>query len=264
MNRQNFTMRHMLVTAVLALVAVAALSAVRSATAGPTGKVLHLSSAFPADYAAAADQAQLDVGSDEGGDITVEAWVYLNPGSTKRAILGKESASGTNSSFSMSVNSAGNLVCAFTRDGGSMSTAQSTAPLPQGKWLHLACMFDYSESDPQVIAAVGQGSQQASVVYDTALVALGKVLNSSAPFEVGKCYRTIGCTVPFDGKIDEVRISDVVRYPSPYTPPGKLACDADTRALWHFPKSTAATTFKDVCGKNNKLIAYNGARTGPR
>jgi hypothetical protein len=238
--------------------------AVQVASAGPTGSVLHLSSTNPVDYAGAPDHNELDVGSDAGGDITVEAWVYLNAGSTRRAILGKESASSTDSSFSMSVNSSGNLVCAFTRLNGGMSTGQSEAALPQGKWLHLACMFDYSASDPQVIVAVGQGKQPAAVTYDSALVALGKVLNSTAAFEVGKCYRTIGCTVPFDGMIDEVRVSDVVRYPAAYTPPAKLACDDDTRALWHFPKNTAATKFNDSCGANNRLTAYGGAFSGPR
>jgi hypothetical protein len=252
----------MLAAAALAALAMAAFLAVRTADAGPTAKVLHISSAVPADSASAPDHKQLDVGSDANGDITVEAWVYLNAGSTRRAILGKESASGTDSSFSMSVNSTGNLVCAFTRLNGGMSTGQSSAPLPQGKWLHLACMFDYSENDPQVIVAVGQGSS-ATVTYDSALVAMGKVLNSTAPLEVGKCYRTIGCTVPFDGKIDEIRISNVVRYPSSYTPPGKFACDANTRALWHFPPSETATVFRDSCGFNNKLTASGGAHPGP-
>jgi hypothetical protein len=123
-------------------------------------------------------------------------------------------------------------------------------------------MFDYSATDPQVIVAVGQGSS-GTVTYDSALVAMGKVLNSTAPFEVGKCYRTIGCTVPFDGKIDEIRISNKVRYPSSYTPPGKLACDANTRALWHIPPSETATNFRDSCGFNNKLMAVGGAHPGP-
>jgi len=41
----------------------------------------------------------------------------------------------------------------------------------------------------------------------------------------------------FDGAIDELRISDTMRYLGPFTPPGRdreLAPDEHTRALFHF------------------------------
>ena len=122
MNSQT-TLRSPLAALILGLAGLAALIwAVQEATAGPTGSVLHVASGA---YASTPDHTELDVGSDEGGDITVEAWVYLNPGSTKRAILGKESGTLGNSSFSMSINSSGYLVCSFVRLNGSTSNGLS-------------------------------------------------------------------------------------------------------------------------------------------
>ena len=46
------------------------------------------------------------------------------------------------------------------------------------------------------------------------------------------------------GLADEIRISDIVRYSSNFTPPsGPFVCDANTKALWHFDEPEAEHGF---------------------
>jgi hypothetical protein len=63
--------------------------------------------------------------------------------------------------------------------------------------------------------------------------------------------------------MDEVRISNNVRYIASFTPASvPFECDANTQALWHFNEITGTTTFHDSCGSfDNSLVGYNGAHT---
>jgi alpha-tubulin suppressor-like RCC1 family protein len=64
------------------------------------------------------------------------------------------------------------------------------------------------------------------------------------------------------GLIDEIRISDVVRYSDDFVrPSAPFACDANTKALWHFDEPEGSTVFHDTCGDDNYLTGYNGAYT---
>jgi hypothetical protein len=77
----------------------------------------------------------------------------------------------------------------------------------------------------------------------------------------------------FDGRIEEVRISDIPRYSgdSYAVPSLHFNCDANTRALWHFDETAGATLFYDgedgpgdACGSmEDTLTGRNGAATGP-
>lgn len=60
----------------------------------------------------------------------------------------------------------------------------------------------------------------------------------------------------FDGFIDEVRISNVVRYKSSFRPPSKpFEADENTLALWHFDEDEGEFRFADSSGNGNTLIA---------
>jgi hypothetical protein len=79
----------------------------------------------------------------------------------------------------------------------------------------------------------------------------------------------------FPGFIDEVRISDVLRYIDipdlpklwqaddviciEYDPPGRFKNDEHTRGLWHFDDGEGETEFMDSSGNNNTLIGEDGA-----
>lgn len=83
---------------------------------------------------------------------------------------------------------------------------------------------------------------------------------SSSDLEVGG---VAGGSVGFHGYLEEIRISDVVRYSGEtYAQPTEpFVSDANTVALWHFDEPTGSTLFEDVSDYGNDLTGYNGAQT---
>lgn len=57
------------------------------------------------------------------------------------------------------------------------------------------------------------------------------------------------------GYIDEVRISNVVRYKGPEweVPKGKFEVDAHTISLWHFDEAPGLSRFTDTSGNGHHL-----------
>ena len=63
----------------------------------------------------------------------------------------------------------------------------------------------------------------------------------------------------FTGYVDEVRISDSVRYSANFTPSDTFTSDANTRALYKFNEAPGSSTFADESSYGNTLTAYGGA-----
>ena len=65
--------------------------------------------------------------------------------------------------------------------------------------------------------------------------------------------------LPFDGAIDEIRISNVARYPGGEAPkpPGRFENDEHTLALWHFDEPQGSAVYIDSSGHGNTLVASN-------
>ena len=89
------------------------------------------------------------------------------------------------------------------------------------------------------------------------------------PFLVlGAEKRDAGSTYPsYNGLLDELRLSDVVRYDGPFTPPSSaFTTDADTVALYHFDEGFG-NTLHDVSGAaggpSDGLRRYGGYTNGP-
>jgi hypothetical protein len=79
------------------------------------------------------------------------------------------------------------------------------------------------------------------------------VVSSDESLRVGPTLR---------GLVDEIRISDIVRYSGGFAPSASpFTCDARTRALWHFDEFEGTTVFHDACGADNLLLGRNGAHT---
>ena len=59
----------------------------------------------------------------------------------------------------------------------------------------------------------------------------------------------------FRGYIDEVRISDVVRYVKPEwdVPKGRFTVDEHTISLWHFDEAPRASRFQEASGHGYDL-----------
>ncbi len=131
-----------------------------------------------------------------GSQYTLEAWVkpdtYSFLGSAG-FILGKEN------SYTMGLNTSGQLYC-YPGNGssfGSAATTTNTAPLNQ--WSHVACVYDGYNLYPYI-----NGVQQGIVTYS------GAPGDNIQPLEIG--FRGTN-NQAFSGSIDEVRISSVARNP---------------------------------------------------
>ncbi|MCS6940319.1 MAG: T9SS type A sorting domain-containing protein [Roseiflexus sp.] len=67
----------------------------------------------------------------------------------------------------------------------------------------------------------------------------------------------------YNGFLDELRISNIVRYSASFTPPSApFALDANTVALYHFDEGTG-TTLTDAAGSSNGVINVGGTPSGP-
>jgi len=76
--------------------------------------------------------------------------------------------------------------------------------------------------------------------------------NTDLPFYIGGIEGREGTY--FEGCIDEVRISSVVRYKNSFNSPEKpFKADGKTLALWHFNGNNEAR-FKDSSGNGNTLV----------
>jgi hypothetical protein len=67
----------------------------------------------------------------------------------------------------------------------------------------------------------------------------------------------------FSGWLDELRVSDTVRYSAGFTVPRtRLAIDSGTAALYHADEGTG-TTLGDATGDNPGALLVGGSPTGP-
>lgn len=87
-------------------------------------------------------------------------------------------------------------------------------------------------------------------------------LTANTPIVLGKKL-TVGDPMEYlSGYIDEVRVSDNMRYDVGLIdiPTQPFTADANTVALWHFDLTDSATTsIPDASGNNNTLYLYGGA-----
>ncbi len=135
----------------------------------------------------------------------------------------------------------------------SVSFAGTTRPLELGRWNHVVGMVNGATGKLQV-AVNGELS---------AALAFAGTVDASFPqtFSVGNSYPAVLGDYPFIGRIDEVRLSSLVRYAEGFSPAPLLDADESTVGLWHFDEPAGATTFADSSGNGNALSALGAAAT---
>jgi hypothetical protein len=195
------------------------------------------------DYAETADHYELDVG---GVSLTIEAWVNFQS-FYRGGIIYKPDSYILFGDYSSGARCIGFILTAPDQLCGFM---RCSSPGPAYGWHHVAGVFDQQAGEMRLYLdgeAYG-GPYSCPTVH-----------NSNDSLMVGRGWT--GEEV-LEGAVDEVRISDVVRYPGAFTPPvSPFTCDGHTRALWHFDEFEGVTVFHDVCGADNLLVGYNGAHT---
>ena len=127
-------------------------------------------------------------------------------------------------------------------------------PSQADQWYQIAMVYDGT-------------AQQVSIYLDGAQIYTNPWSSTTGPggsFNVNlSCIQNRCSDVVRLAGVDEVRISDVVRYTDSYPPAtSPFTCDEHTRALWHFDEVEGSTVFHDACGtQDNFLTGYNGAHT---
>jgi uncharacterized protein YcfL len=215
------------------------------------------------DFATAPDNANLDLGTGAAGDFTIEGFFFvlgLN-NTTNDTLVWKAGAYGLNIIY---FNTRTDIIVFRVSDGPQLSDEVSilfAVNLTPG-WHHIAAVYnnEFTEAEDQLALYLNGTRVQTGAGFDFT----AGVSNSTSPVAVG-AYHDIATLDHFNGRLDEVRFSSVMRYnAASYTVPASpFANDANTRALWHFNEAAGATIFSDSSGKGNTLSGLNGARIAP-
>ena len=212
------------------------------------------------DYTSIADNSTLDIGIGTTEDFTIECFFFLPDlnGTGSKTLIFKNASYG----LYLVLSSTAQDRIIFRLNFSPLSTdyyyTAYFVDLSAG-WHHIAASYDneYSDSwDAMQVFLDGTKVVDASNFEITP-----GIYNSTGTFYVGS-----GNGVnTFYQKIDEVRISDILRYfgPSYTVPLSPFSADANTRALWHFDETSGSTTFFDQSENNNTLSSVNGAQTLP-
>jgi methionine-rich copper-binding protein CopC len=216
----------------------------------PAGLALQLDGVD--DYATASDNATLDLGIGATEDFTVEASFYVAvPPVGNKTLVYKQNA------YALFFNENGTFFRFWTGPASNnFLTLQSTVS-PGVGWHHIAAVFDNEfTAAADLFTLYLDGAQIGST---TGVEVTPGINNSSSALNVG-AYLGIN---PFSGWMDEVRLSNSVRYSGTYAVPSSpFVSDANTRALWHFDEVVGSTVFIDASGNSNALTGVNGAKTG--
>jgi hypothetical protein len=213
---------------------------------------LKLDGVDPDSFFAAPDNDSLD--KDLGSALTVEAWINpaanlpdeTNHPANEYIILNKEDT------YEIAVRNddttiEGSLQVALFPSGGGWEWHDSEIMIPTNKWTHVAATWDGT-----VIRTFVNG--KFAMAFDKDDGAGGQaVLNFDggpsaglSTFKIGRRGRGSTDHSIFNGLVDEVRISKVIRYTEAgfEVPKTAFTPDADTVALYHFDE--AITTAADV------------------
>ena len=171
--------------------------------------------------------------------MTVEAWVNPDNDAGERMIVNKEDVyeiALVDSIFKTAIQPAGQGWDWISSDG----------KVPAGKWTHVAITYDGKTTRTYVngeFLAESDGWQ-------------GKLNDSPDTLKVGRRTRGDDTHSAYSGLIDEVRISNAIRYDKDFDVPEEaLMPDDDTVALYHFDEELGGKV-KDFSkyGNDGKLV----------
>ncbi|MBI5360033.1 MAG: hypothetical protein HZA48_05565 [Planctomycetes bacterium] len=181
-------------------------------------------------------------------DLTLEAWINPTTTSGYNGVINKDNGSEPNRGFLLSVNN-GNVLFLVSQDGSEANLAYvtSTETVSSNTWTHIAGVFEASTGNMDIFIngakATVTKTGNVTSVYDSALTTrVGANASGGVP------------TGFFNGKIDNVRISDTTRYNADFTvTPEPFTTDANTLALWHFDEYYGTIAY-DHSGNDNRGI----------
>ncbi len=165
----------------------------------------------------------------DSGDFTVEAWV--RPDEAPGAIVSKRDP-GSDNGWHLALDDGGFPFFHVSIGANPLLTADLA--VNDGEWHHVALVYD-SGSGQATFFLDGQPDASAALPSPSGAAA--------ADLKIGADAASVGD--PFEGLIDDVRISSVARYGIPFIPDTSLSADADTLGMWTFEEGTG-TVAHDV------------------
>lgn len=189
---------------------------------------LGLSTKFSGGYGLINTNSSLEIA---GQAITVEAWILTTGGVATPEILKKDTSyilrlEGVNGHPSFHVQLAGD------------EQAQSDDNIPVGGWHHVAGTYDGANVKLYVDGILKKTTP-----------ATGNLSIAGNPLTVGNQN---GGGEEFYGKIDEIRVSKVVRYTNNFTPNREpFVSDSDTILLLHMDEGSGSTLVDSSSNGNN-------------
>jgi hypothetical protein len=188
-------------------------------------------------------------------DFTIE--FYLKPSQSQTQYAGIWGKTGFWSEINVELFVPGNIRFFYaTSIGGNQYFTTNPVTFSPDVWEHYAI--------------VGDGSNNQIRVYKNGV--LGSVSSHGTPnwtlpnsdSKIGAVFQ--GWQAPnvqyFKGKIDDFRVSDIVRYTNNFNPPQNLVADLNTRVLYDF-NSSNGNVVPDMSDNNNNLTLQNGAVLDP-
>jgi hypothetical protein len=209
------------------------------------------------DYTIAPDHSSLDIGIGDGENFTIECFFYVPDllDENLEGIILKETAYW----LYINMNTASPDRILFFINGGSPTYIYTDVNLTVG-WHHVAaCYINNTGTSNDDMNLFLDGSRIAIYGPGTFYHSPG-INNSSSSFYTGMYWT--GVVNTFRGRIDEVRVSDILRYSgSTYVVPSSdFIDDGNTRALWHYNEVVGSTSFDDASTNNNTQTGQNGAQ----
>ncbi len=182
-------------------------------------------------YAQVGDAAPLRLASTS---FTIEMWAFAtNVGDGCNNVLAAKRGAGRADGWFLSVrgpacSSSGRLFWNVSGAGDPELASSVSAPL--GRWFHVAVTFD-------------RATNRVTLWLDGAnvgtMISAAPSATATAPLRLGQ--DTGGSDYGWLGQLDDVRISNVVRYTGSFTPPARLAADGQTIAFWSFDERSGTT-----------------------
>jgi hypothetical protein len=182
------------------------------------------------------------------GGLTAEAWIYFEEPPQFLSfwtIIGQEGRFGL-----VLHGNSGSLGAWGYHEGADGGLTGGGHVPPTGEWAHVTAIYD---------ASAGKGLNGKGGNW---CCPGGHLIKSDKPLRIGGIVlqdpergRFVGENVKLRGYIDEVRISNIVRYVKPEweVPKGKFKADQHTISLWHFDEPPELSRFKDVSGNGHHL-----------
>ena len=220
---------------------------------------------------------------DVGGDFTLEWWMKATPGqnTTRACTTGDGDWMYGNSMFDRDISTGGDYgdygislangrIAFGVNNGTSGITLCGSTNVADGNWHHVAVQRRQGDGLMQIFVDGALDAAGSGPTGDISYRDARPTTLSNDPFLVigAEKYDLNNSTYPsFRGWIDEVRISDTLRYSGPFpTPSARFSTDGNTMGLYHFNEGYGRTIHDSSGasgGPSNGTRPYGGDPNGP-